>query len=413
MRRSADVLMSSGGGRLHFIEAAASLLATGVDLQLIVGMRPPPDWLCPIVNSLGTFFGKPDIVRRLRLRLAGVPSERLLDCAAAEAWIHVMYRLADFGVVDRSPTQANAWRAFGRASCRWIRPGGRVFHVRSGAGQGGAIRRAKGHGYRVVVDHSIAHPALINRLLSPVQAIYGREDFENFESEFWDVVLADCWEADVLLVNSDFVKQSFAQFGFPSDRIQVAYWGVRADFLGAKRVYRRNGKRLRILFTGAFTLRKGAHDVVAALAELDRRAVEYELVVAGGSHMGPSLVKRAGLRGSVRFLGHLPQEALRQLFVESDLYLFPSLAEGSARSAMEAMGAGMPIITTENTGLPNQHGVDSWVVQVGAPSEIADAICMLAGDESTRRRLGSMAAEKVATQYQWRNYAKKITEIYM
>lgn len=411
-KNTPEILMSSGGGRLHFIEAMTALLELHVDVSLIVGVKPPT-WGRGFINFVGLFFGKRDVYRRIAARLAGgkLPEERLLRCTLAELNIHVLYRLADFGLVPRGGTQGWAWRVFGWASARHLKPGGRIFHVRSGAGQGGAIAKARKLGYRIVVDHSIAHPRYISEVLAPIRGLHVCRDFEDFTTAFWAVVLADCREADVLLVNSEFVRETFIKNGFAPAKIQVIYWGVRSDFVGCKSSYAM-GPTVRLLFTGAFTLRKGAHVVMAALADLDRRGIAYELTIAGGAHVGPQLQKSYGVAGPVRYLGNVPQEELRSLFIESDIYIFPSLAEGSARSAMEAMGSGLPVIVTANTGLPLTHGEDGLLVPVGDAQTLADAIVRLVSDGQLREKLGRVAAANIGRNYTWSRYAQNLCSLY-
>jgi glycosyltransferase involved in cell wall biosynthesis len=411
--KPAEILMSSGGGRLHFAEAASALLEHGADLSLIIGVKPPTygrQW----INLAGRFFGQRDLFRRLQLRTVGgrIPAAALIGCALAEINIHVLYRLADFRLVPRGFTQALAWRMFGWASARHLKIGGKVFHVRSGAGQGGAIAKAKKMGYSVIVDHSIAHPEFIAEILDPILGNFGKDELENYRTMFWGVVLDDCHEGDVILVNSDFVRETFIARGFPAERLRVIYLGVRNDFIGCKKQYTA-GQPLRLLHTGSFTLRKGAHDIMAALAELDRRGLNYELTVAGGADNGPILQKRFGVKGHVVYKGQLPQYQLRSLFMENDIFLFPSLAEGSSKAAMEAMGAGIPVITTPNTGLPLIHGEDGWLVQAGDFHALAAGIERLAADDQLRERLGSTASVKINSHYQWRHYAERLSALYL
>lgn len=68
-------------------------------------------------------------------------------------------------------------------------------------------------------------------------------------------MVSDCEKADVVLVNSDFVKQTFIDTGFDPNKIKVAYLGVRNDFFGLKHDYSIDGK-LKILFTGGFGFRR-------------------------------------------------------------------------------------------------------------------------------------------------------------
>ncbi len=68
-----------------------------------------------------------------------------------------------------------------------------------------------------------------------------------------------------------------------------------------------------------------------------------------------------------------PQQVVAA-FARADLFVFPTFAEGSSRSGMEAAAAGLPIITTENCGLPLEHGKSAIYVAVNDADALAEAI---------------------------------------
>jgi glycosyltransferase involved in cell wall biosynthesis len=124
------------------------------------------------------------------------------------------------------------------------------------------------------------------------------------------------------------------------------------------------------------------------------------------------VVDAMGLRGTVRYLGMLLQDELRDYLATSDLYVFPTHAEGSARSAFEAMAAGLPVITTRECGLPLRHGEDGWLVPRGDALALADSIERLLADQPLRESLGRTAQQRVADHYRWSHYAAKLKDIY-
>lgn len=264
---------------------------------------------------------------------------------------------------------------------------------------------------KVVVDHSIAHPAEMERTLAPIYAELGLPFRMGPDSPFWQLVVQDCVEADLVLVNSDYVRDSFLAVGFPPAKVMTLYWGVRDDFLGAKRHFDVS-RPARLLFTGAFGLRKGAREIAQACKTLDERGVAYELLVAGNCAEGKTVVDAIHLRGTVRYLGMLLQDELREYLATSDLYVFPTHAEGSARSAFEAMAAGLPVITTRECGLPLCHGEDGWLVPRGDARALADSIERLLADQPLRESLGRTAQQRVEDHYRWSHYAVKLKAIY-
>jgi glycosyltransferase involved in cell wall biosynthesis len=91
------------------------------------------------------------------------------------------------------------------------------------------------------------------------------------------------------------------------------------------------------------------------------------------------------------------------------LFVFPTFAEGSSRSGMEAAAAGLPIITTENCGLPLEHGKSAIYVPVNNADALAEEISRLSVDEALRCSLGRNAMKTVTENYTWRHYGEQVS----
>jgi len=114
----------------------------------------------------------------------------------------------------------------------------------------------------------------------------------------------------------------------------------------------------------------------------------------------------------MRFMGFLPQESLKGFLKDSDIYLFPSLAEGCASSGMEALAAGLPVIATKGSGLPIRDGENGVIVPEHDPDAIAGAIMSLSSDEEKRTEIGLAAAKEIAARYRWSDYAAGVVKAY-
>ena len=313
-----------------------------------------------------------------------------------------------------SDIACQTWKMFGKRTKPFL-INASIFHVRSGAGQGGAIATAKRKGMKVVVDQSLAHPAEMEHNLKSIYEASGEHFTFRPSDPFWKVVLKDCEEADILLVNSDYVKQTFVDQGYDPERIFVAYLGVRRDFLNLKDSYglAEDGK-LRLLFTGGFALRKGADLIIDAIAKLDAAGVDCVVEVAGHADEGRRLLQAypAQIHKKFIFYGFIPQDELKILFKRADMYVFPSAAEGCAKSAMEAMAAGLPVICTEETGTPVEAGSGRRIVPRGDSQALADAISELGRDMAMREYMGRVGSQYVRTHLSWKDYGERLAEIY-
>jgi glycosyltransferase involved in cell wall biosynthesis len=282
-----------------------------------------------------------------------------------------------------------------------------VLLVRSGAGQSGAIKKARSNGLAVVTDHSIAHPAFMHQALREEFARIGEPAGYDSRADLWKLVLRDCADADLLLVNSDFVKKTFVEQGYPADKVRVAYLGVREEFFDLKRNYRIDGP-VRILFTGNFDIRKGVRLLLEAIRICRQSGLDVRLELLGNLGNGATCLQP----GDDVFFTHTPFAPLNQVamaFERADLFVFPTFAEGSSRSAMEAAAAGLPLITTENCGLPLQHGKSAIYVPANDAGRLVDAIGQVSSDEALRTTIGTNAMRTVTENYTWMHYGRHVS----
>jgi glycosyltransferase involved in cell wall biosynthesis len=408
-RGSIRVLLSSGIGRLHFVESARALAGAGAQVRLLTGWIPSPR-LRPLVNFLGIFFARKGLYERLAIRrIDDNPAIRCVGLPLHEGLAQIAFLLGKKGLVPLGPGQRATWRLFGQASVPHLH-GVDLVHIRSGAGAG-LIEAAKARGIPVIVDHSIAHPAYIEEVLAAGMPP-SREVAEiSAKDPFWRQVLADCRAADLLLVNSDFVARTFTERGFDAAGIRTAYLGVRPDFLGLKTDSGARGP-LRILFTGAFGRRKGADVFVEVLQRLERKGQPFVADILGDASESGHLLAPYVAAGKAVLHGSVPQQALKEFLRLADVYLFPTRAEGCAKSAMEAMAAGVPVVTTDACGLPGEAGKHFLSVPVAEPQALEYAVSRLAVDPDLRREIGRAGSALVAEWYQWHNYGRTVLQIY-
>jgi glycosyltransferase involved in cell wall biosynthesis len=77
------------------------------------------------------------------------------------------------------------------------------------------------------------------------------------------------------------------------------------------------------------------------------------------------------LQQHVEVLGPVPRSTVREHYAWADVFLLPSLCEGSATVTYEALACGLPVIATPNTGSIVREGVDGFIVPIRDPEAIA------------------------------------------
>jgi len=263
-------------------------------------------------------------------------------------------------------------------------------------------------------DHSIAHPAVLQYLVDhqgrlPANGQKGPMD------RLWQDILADIEQSDHVLVNSDFVKETFVHQGWAPERVHVIYLGVDAAFLDAipSRVNgagrEKNGVRL--LFGGCFERRKGAEVLIQALLQLDD--LPWRLEIAGPIADDIQRQYHSFLKGSrVEHKGLLSRKKLAEWMAEGGIFVFPSLAEGSARVVFEALACGCYPITTPNSGSIVEDGVHGRLIPAGDVEALAEAIRKALGDRGQLVEIGRRNAALVHTSYRQSDYGEKLITLY-
>jgi len=397
-------IVATGFGKLYFHETARALAMAGVEVDFLTGWVPK-DSQTAMVELLGKFLGEKHLASRMAARKIGIPGVSITPVA----WVEVVGTLIKLvqrtRVIPLDLAYGMQFRLAARGSRKYLKDAD-VLLVRSGAGQSGAIQTARKNGLAIVTDHSIAHPAFMHRALREEFARFGMPAGYNPRADLWRLVLRDCADADLLLVNSDFVKKTFVEEGYPADKVRVAYLGVREDFFDLKRDYRIDGP-VRLLFTGNFDVRKGVRLLLEAIRHGRRSGLDLRLELIGNLGNGASCLEP----GDEVFFTHTPFAPLQQVaaaLAGADLFVFPTFAEGSSRSAMEAAAAGLPVITTENCGLPLEHGKSALYVPANDVEALAEAISRACSDQALREQIGRNAMSLVTQNFTWLHYGKKL-----
>lgn len=414
-------ILSSGYGRLHLAQSADWLCKAGVAVKLVCGWVPtnPGGWMVQLCSKI---IGRNLSAGMKKRAIALANGGEVIPCAWADFICQGLFWLERKIFKGRFHGHAAslAWKIFGAQTKRHLnkfgKKGNAVFHVRSGAGHGGSIKLAKKLGVPVVVDHSIAHPEYMEKHLRAEYEKSGAVFDLGTSSPFWRLVAEDCEWADALLVNSFFVRDTFIEQGYPVEKIKVVYLGTRPDFFGLRKIKatNRGERKLRLLFTGGFGFRKGAEYILDAVKILVEKAtVPFEMDVVGDYSSAKSLIERHKDENlPIVFHGPVPQDDLKKFLAQSDIYVFPSLAEGCACSGMEAMAAGLCVVATHEAGFPIEDGVNGCVVPGKNSEAVAQKILWLMKHPDDIDRMGAAAAELIRSKYTWELYAENVKKVY-
>lgn len=188
----------------------------------------------------------------------------------------------------------------------------------------------------------------------------------------------------------------------PGVPVHVVYHGLNADFapLAAGVGDLEPPVRLRVISVGRLVEKKGFDVLVEAVALLRERGVELEVAIAGeeGDHADVvrRLVHERDLADTITFLGPLSQAELFAEYRRSSVFTLACRVtddgdrDGIPNVMMEAMAAGVPVVTTRVSGIPElvADGHNGLLVEPESPAALADALWRVAKDPALAERLG-------------------------
>lgn len=167
------------------------------------------------------------------------------------------------------------------------------------------------------------------------------------------------------------------------------------------------GGKLRVLFAGAMSQRKGLADLFAAMKLLDRR--DIELVVLGTAILPMNFYRDQS--AGFTYEPPRPHGAVLQLMQTCDVLALPSLVEGRALVQQEALACGLPLIVTANAGGEDlvEEGETGFLVPVRAPEKIAEKIAWFARHRDSLPAMRDAARRKAAA-CTWQDYTRAIID---
>jgi glycosyltransferase involved in cell wall biosynthesis len=157
---------------------------------------------------------------------------------------------------------------------------------------------------------------------------------------------------------------------------------------------------------GSANFRKGIHILGQATRELI--SCNYKFVVAGDV---TETIKNSPITKSLIFLGRIPRLETLQQYEKADIFVLPSLAEGSAEVIYEALACGIPVITTKASGSVVRDGLDGFIVPEGDADALADKIQMLVENRELRNQMAISAREQ-AKDYTWDKYGERLLSFF-
>ena len=220
--------------------------------------------------------------------------------------------------------------------------------------------------------------------------------------------------ADKLIAVSESTRQDAIEFlGLPPDRIVTIYSGVAPEYFQAGPAQARQAaaefqlNHPYVLCVGTIEPRKNLDRLLDAWQGLpeDVRA-NFDLVLAGpmGWALQETVARLRKPPTGIRFLGYVAEEWMPGLTAGASSLAYPSLYEGFGFPVAQALAAGVPVVTSNTSSLPEVAGPAALLVDPLSVSAIRGALFDVLTSPATAARLRT-EARKQATRYTWERCA--------
>lgn len=217
-------------------------------------------------------------------------------------------------------------------------------------------------------------------------------------------------KASYHIVASGYSQKALEYEGISSETIFKIPYGVDQSFIFQnKREY--SNSRLNVLFVGQINQLKGIYQLLEAAKEINSKNITFNIVGSRNEAFKDILNK---YESYVKFHGFLYKEKLYRQYESNHIFVFPSMGEGFGLVLLEAMAAGLPVITTRNCGGADivEEGENGFFVNVGDTDGLVERIrwCINHPEEIERM---SIKATETAKQYTWKRYEDGIVDAIM
>lgn len=230
------------------------------------------------------------------------------------------------------------------------------------------------------------------------------------------------WRLDAKILNAKFVScisyfcRSQAMYFVPFsawEKLKIVHCGVEPHLFEQ---VQHTGNGSRLLYVGRLSAAKGLPILLNSLATLRSQYPQLQLTVVGDGEDRvelQTLSQNLNLGEVVDFVGYKSQAEVREVMQQTDVFVLPSFAEGVPVSLMEAMAAGVPVVTTRIAGISElvEDGVSGYLVSPGNQTALREAIARLIADPVLRNEFGQAGRAKVEREFNVHTEAGRLSEI--
>lgn len=237
---------------------------------------------------------------------------------------------------------------------------------------------------------------------------------ENVNQNVYDIERKGMEAADRVITVSNYTRNIVInRYGIDASKVVTVHNAVEFDSRKNGHDEQKTVPEKVVTFLGRITFQKGPDYFVEAANMVLQKYNNVRFVMAGSGDMLNRIIKRVAelqISDKFHFTGFLKGNDVNRMFLQSDVYVMPSVSEPFGISPLEAMRANVPVIISKQSGVAEvlNHAIkiDFWDIDA-----MADAMYGLLNYDGLPTMFRRMGQEEVLN-LKWENAARKINEIY-
>ena len=228
--------------------------------------------------------------------------------------------------------------------------------------------------------------------------------------------------ADRVIVGSEMEHEVIRSYGIDPSKISLVYYGVDLDkFKPSKKPGRIRSKlgidlnEVVVLFVGRMVERKKPHILVEAMNRVARTNPNVHCVLVGDGKFRREAERRVAVNMSdrIHFVGSVSYDELPDYYVDSDMFVLPSVAEGGiSLVVLEAAATGLPLILTKDASSWSpvlQENKNGYIVKPSDPIDLGEKILLTL---ENMERMGKESRAIVEEYFSWDACVKGTLDVY-
>tara|TARA_B110000261_G_C13025389_1_gene333927 strand:- start:354 stop:1169 length:816 start_codon:yes stop_codon:yes gene_type:complete len=210
--------------------------------------------------------------------------------------------------------------------------------------------------------------------------------------------------ADIILAPSIFVKNEIMKYNILSDKIKIIEFGAIVDDFDKSFIKKDS---LNFCFAGLINNRKGIKYLLKAWSDPIFKNDKLHLCGKVSNEIKDLLLEH-NRYDNIILPGFIDTS---EYFEKCDIYIFPSLLEGSSKSIYEAMNRSLPVICTYESGSIVTNNIDGFIVEKQNSDKLKEKMIYFKENPSKIKIMG-VNAKKNIKKYSWNRYSENILKVY-